>query len=96
LGGSIELGWAQRMALPAQLDEGIGQFYVFRDYAKADKMSAEGFVTASERIASKGVGLRWQSTSGARTSIYWAKPDEIDGVKHAPTQKMYINFAMPW
>jgi len=96
LGGSLELGWARRLTLPAQLDEGIGQIYIFKDHARAEKISAEGQVLTSEKIASRGLGFRWQSNTGSRTSIYFAKPDDVDGVVHAPTQKIYLNFAMPW
>jgi hypothetical protein len=59
-------------------------------------MSFDGLSTSDNRLASKGIGFRWQSTSGPRTSIYFAKPDDVDGMPQSATQKMYLNVAIPW
>lgn len=96
LGGSLELGWARRLTLPADIDEGVGQIFLFRDYATVQKMSFDGLPTSEEKLASRGIGFRWQSIGGARTSIYFAKPDDVDGKPQLATQKMYINVAIPW
>jgi hemolysin activation/secretion protein len=96
LGGGLELGWARRLELPGGLDEGIGQVFLFRDYARAEDMAMDGSVVLRKKIASRGLGIRWQSSGGARTSIYFAKPDDVDGQTQQATQKMYVNVAIPW
>jgi hypothetical protein len=96
LGGGLEIGWTSRLVLPAQLDEGIGQIFLFRDHAQTEKLTNAGIVSSTEKISSRGIGLRWQSVSGARTTLYVAKPDDRDGIPQIATQKLYVNFAMPW
>jgi hemolysin activation/secretion protein len=96
LGASLELGWASRLKLPGDIDEGIGQVYFFRDHAKFYKMSLDGLPTSEEQLGSRGIGFRWQSVSGAKTSVYFAKPDEVDGKPTSATQRMYVNIAIPW
>lgn len=96
IGAALEIGWARRWVLPNDLDEGVGQIFLFRDYARVHKMSFDGLSTSDNRLASKGIGFRWQSTSGPRTSIYFAKPDDVDGMPQSATQKMYLNVAIPW
>lgn len=96
VGAGLEIGWARRMVLPGDLDEGIGQIFLFRDYARVQKVSFDGVATSDDRLASKGLGFRWQSLGGARTSIYFARPEDIEGVPQSATQRMYVNVAIPW
>ncbi len=96
LGASLELGWARRLMLPADVGEGIGQVFLFRDFATVQKIPLDGLPVGEEKLASKGIGFRWQSVGGSRTSIYFAKPDDVDGKTQLATQKIYINVAIPW
>lgn len=96
LGGALEIGWASRFELPGGIDDGIGQVFLFRDYARATDLTMDGNVLRKDKILSRGLGFRWQSVSGTRTSIYFAKPDDVDAQTQKATQKMYVNVAIPW
>jgi hemolysin activation/secretion protein len=95
IGGSFELGWSDRFTTPWET-EGVGQFFVFRDYARTQQIGVGGAQDHDFRLRSSGVGFRWQANDGVRTSIHVAKPQPTDGIQNPNKERVYISVAIPW
>jgi hypothetical protein len=48
------------------------------------------------KLRSSGVGLRWQSAEGWRTSVYYANPQLAEDQKTFIKEKLYFNLSIPW
>jgi len=94
-GGSLELGWSTGIAMPWD-STGRMQFFAFRDVARAEQLSPDSAVGVMNKLRSSGLGLRWQSTEGWRTSIYIANPQLAEDQKNFIKEKIYFNFTIPW
>jgi hemolysin activation/secretion protein len=95
IGGSFELGWSERFTTPWET-EGVGQFFVFRDYARTQHIGVGGAQDLDYKLRSSGVGFRWQANDGFRSSVYIAKPQPTDGITNPNKERVYFTVAIPW
>lgn len=95
VGGSFELGWNERMTMPWE-SAGVGQFFVFRDYARTQHIGVAGAEDLDFKLRSSGVGFRWQANDGFRSSIFIAKPQPTDGISNPNKERVYFSVAIPW
>ena len=95
VGGSIELGWSERLTLPWESD-GIGQFFVFRDYARTHQIGVGTTQDLDYKLRSYGVGFRWQANDGFRSSMFVAKPQTTDGLGNPNKERVYFSLGIPW
>jgi hemolysin activation/secretion protein len=94
-GNSLEIGWSTQMIMPWE-SSGQMQFFAFRDLARAEQISPDNAGSVMYKLRSSGVGLRWQSTEGWRTSIYIANPKLAEDQKTFVKEKLYFNLSIPW
>lgn len=91
-GATLELGWNGRVTSPWGTD-GLVQAFVFRDQAQATLIDG---ISDTKKLSSSGLGLRWQSPDGMKTSLYVAKPDKNQDFPNEIKPKLFLNVSVPW
>jgi hemolysin activation/secretion protein len=94
-GNSFEVGWSTHMTMPWD-SAGQIQFFAFRDLARAEQISSDNSGNLIYKLRSSGLGLRWQSADGWRTSLYVANPQLSEDQKTLVKEKIYFNINIPW